>query len=180
VPATEHMRTRRGFALLELIAAMAIAAVLMVGARVLLLQASIDLRRVGLEVFETDSAAVAERALRLAVGRLDHVAARMTGTPERAAFASWCDNEFGDIEPCDVEIAIVDAGPSLRVVMRSEGMPHDVTVRTDLGNARFIYRVPPEYGSAWLNDWVNAHAPARAIGLIMGTDALVVDVRERG
>ena len=102
-------RHSRGFTLIEVVIALTLSGIVLLGARALLSELADGERRITESAAIVQADANGERLLRTLLGRVDMGSSeqlRFGGTPTGARFTSWCDVPSGWIERCDVELAI--------------------------------------------------------------------------
>jgi prepilin-type N-terminal cleavage/methylation domain-containing protein len=167
---------RRGFTLLELMAALTLAALALGGARILVVQLADGAQRVRDESVHDAARVNGMRMLRqlvLHAERFDSTS-RLAGTPTAATFDSWCLRSDLLLSPCRVGIeleTVSDTGlvaasiPQGRLTLLRAGAP-----------AAFVYF---EIGRGWLREWTNDLALPTAIGVATKADTLVLPVGGR-
>ncbi|HET7188379.1 MAG TPA: prepilin-type N-terminal cleavage/methylation domain-containing protein [Gemmatimonadaceae bacterium] len=164
------MRTRRrtGFTLLEVMVALVVGAVVILGARALLDGLSLHSERVRSLARSADAEANAEHVLRSVVlrgGLASDSAARFDGTPEQARFASWCDMAGGWQEQCEVKLVSEPHDDGISVVA-DLGEAGRLEVARHLDATTFRYLASASDGGHWVERWERAITPPLAIGLI--------------
>lgn len=175
-------KTRAGFTLVELMVALVVSAIVVLGARMLLEQLGESAHRTIVAATRADRAANGERLLRdlaerLEVGTTD--ATRFSGEPATASFSSWCDVPSGWQERCAVTL-----------VATNEGGRASLAARLDRGDAitLFVRDAPielrylddPRAGGRWFTSWGAGITAPLAIAVISGADTLIVRIGDRG
>jgi prepilin-type N-terminal cleavage/methylation domain-containing protein len=173
---------RRGFTLVEVLVALVLAALVILGARGLLAGLSDSAARISRVARAADADANAERTLRALVGRLEigtPDAGLFTGDVRSAAFTSWCDTRFGWQERCRVTLTADSAGEMRSLVARlSTG--ERLVLRRAVRELSFRYLADAATGGAWTQRWGAGLTAPVAIGVVVDGDTLIVRVGERG
>jgi prepilin-type N-terminal cleavage/methylation domain-containing protein len=171
------MRARAaGFTLLEVVVALTIGSLALLGASALL--AAIDSRADAITVAQgrQDRSMNSERVLRLLATNvaLPDSGLTVTGDERGARFISWCETPAGWLARCQVQLAVepTEDGATLRVrlVRRTRD---DLTMFSDAQSIRIRYLRTADEGGRWDNTWSNAVRPA-ALGIIVDRDTLVL------
>lgn len=173
---------RAGFTLIEVVVALVVSAVVLLGARAMLGEVGDDALRIASQARRVDRDANAEREMRRLVGELElgtGEASQFAGDPARASFASWCDAPGGWQERCAVVLEVVPNGAGARLVVRTSASGAFV-VRDSLrsGSLRYLTRVTN--GGDWIRVWGAGITAPLAIGVILDADTLIVPIGERG
>jgi prepilin-type N-terminal cleavage/methylation domain-containing protein len=173
---------RAGFTLLEVIVAIAISGLVLLGARAILSQLGTDAEAMENAAAASDRRSNADLLMRAVVGRtensvLDRV--RFLGDAQGARFESWCEVPGGWLEPCHAVLGVVQTGDSASVVLTlSTG--ELVPVRTGLTHARLEYLVSAGEGGQWVPEWTSQLSTPVAVGIEMGDSLVIVPIGERG
>lgn len=175
--------TRRGgFTLIEVIVAMTISAMILVGARSMLGEVGDDALRITLDAEIQDRDANAERSFRALVSRIElgtGSGSEFAGDPSRASFSTWCDVPAGWVERCRATISVEGAEGKLSIVARpSIGAP--IVLRGGLRAGALRYLLSADGGGSWLTVWGAGITAPLAIGVIAGSDTLIVPIGDRG
>ena len=178
------MRTRRaGFTLIEIVVAMTVGAIVLVGVR----QAAVgvaDLAHATLaRARSVERAANGERLLRRLVAEMEpdsNSTGGLVGDRSRAAFDAWCDAPAGWQERCKVTLAVdADSGSAAsRLVVSSTGGRTQVAIARD-GELSLCYLLDARDGGRWRDDWDGRLALPLAVGVVSATDTLLVPVGVR-
>jgi prepilin-type N-terminal cleavage/methylation domain-containing protein len=171
-----------GFTLIEVIVALAISGIVILGARAVLIQLADGTDRVVQAAADADREANAERVLRALVGRTEAGSDSIPGflgTEQIARFPTWCDVAAGWQERCHVTLAIVPlAGAQALVVHFTDG--EILPLRRGLQSGALRYLNDAGGGGVWLRSWENTITTPLALGLILDEDTLIVRIGERG
>jgi prepilin-type N-terminal cleavage/methylation domain-containing protein len=178
---------RRGFTLVEVLVALTVGAVIVLGARLMLEAVGDGTQRVTRQAQRTDRDANAERVLRAVVAALEvsEAEGRTFGGDEREArFTSWCDTPGGWKELCTVTLAIrVDdarngAGAGALVLTLSGGAPLSIRAGFTYGELRYL--ADARDAGEWFTSWDAGISMPIAIGAIVDRDTLIFKIGVRG
>ena len=165
---------------MEVMVALAISALLLLGAHAILQQVGDAATHISGTAAEVDRDANAEWLLRGVVGRAEQPGPEraFTGTPRGARFHSWCDVPAGWQERCSVSVGVLpmEDGPVLAVEVEGEV----VAVRRGFAEGRVLYLRDAAEGGSWLPQWNSDVAAPRALGVVMDADTMILRVGERG
>ncbi len=179
--------TRRGFTLLELLVALALSGLILLGARLMLEGVADDAGRIAAAARAADREANAERALRQLFARLDlggSPDAGFGGDERTMRFSTWCSVPAGWLERCRVTLGVETAeggpsGGSLQLVARfSNG--EVLVLRPALRAATLRYLNDAAGGYSWFRGWGDGITAPAAVGIIADGDTLIVRIGERG
>jgi prepilin-type N-terminal cleavage/methylation domain-containing protein len=175
-------REPRGFTLIEIVVALVVSAIVMLGARAMLGEVGDDALRISAETRRLDSEANGERSLRALVRQLDLNSgdlSQFAGDPRRVSFSSWCDVPSGWQERCAVTLTLERrAGANALVIRTSKGGALVVRDRVGAGELRYLTTVTS--GGEWIRVWGAGITAPLAIGVILDGDTLIVPIGERG
>ena len=174
---------RNGFTLIEVMIAIVLSGIVLLGARALWesLAASVDRLRVRAA---TDSGAEnGERLLRSLVGRLEIAtdqSREFAGDEQQATFTTWCDMPAGWQERCYANLMIVpDSSGGMRLAVRlSTG--EVITLQRGFESGALRYLNDPTGGGTWFRVWGHGITAPLAIGVITDGDTAIVRIGERG
>jgi prepilin-type N-terminal cleavage/methylation domain-containing protein len=173
---------RGGFTLLEVVVALAITGLVILGARAVLSQLGTDAERIESAAAESDRAAIGDRLLRQSVARAEASQpgrARFVGDGRGARWVTWCEVPAGWLERCDATLGLVQRGDSAALVLTlSTG--ELVLVRRGFGRARMQYLLDPAEGGRWTPEWTSELSTPAAIGVEVDDSLLILPVGERG
>jgi prepilin-type N-terminal cleavage/methylation domain-containing protein len=173
---------RAGFTLVELMVAMVVSAIVVLGARMLLEQLSDSASRTVAAATRADRQENGERLLRDLAGRLEvgaEQAARFSGEPSAANFVSWCDVASGWQERCAVTLVVgAQQGHSVLVATLASGDSVTLLVREQQIELRYLD--DPRGGGRWFASWGAGITAPLALGVISGADTMIVRIGDRG
>ena len=173
---------RGGFTLVELMVALVVSAIVVLGARMLLEQLGESAHRTVAAATRADRAANGERLLRDLAGRLEigtTDAARFSGEPATASFSSWCDVASGWQERCAVTLAVSSDGSRASLAARFDG-GDPITLLVRDAPIELRYLDDPRAGGRWFADWGAGITAPLAIAVISGADTMIVRIGDRG
>ena len=173
---------RGGFTLIEVMVALVLSAIVLLGARAMLGEVGDDTLRIAAQARKLDADANGERTLRALVSELELGASdstQLSGDPRRANFASWCDVPAGWKERCAVSLIIERrADGDALVIQTSRSAALVVRERVRAGSLRYLSTVGG--GGEWIRIWGAGITAPLAIGIILDADTLIVPIGERG
>ncbi|HEX8361678.1 MAG TPA: prepilin-type N-terminal cleavage/methylation domain-containing protein [Longimicrobium sp.] len=172
---------RGGFTLLEVMVALAISGLLLLGARALLVQVGDAAEEIAGTAAGVDREANAERLLRALVGRVEppRPESEFVGTPRGVRFATWCDVPAGWLERCSVSLGILQAGDGHVLALQAEG-GEVVALRRGFAAGHLLYLQDPAGGGMWRRGWSSSVTAPVAIGVVMDGDTTILRVGEHG
>jgi len=172
---------RRGFTLLELLVALAIAGFVVAGARGVLEGLAAYAGRAATQSRHGDAVANGERLARRIVRQLalrEDSDVSFDGRAHDARFVSWCDAAGGWQEPCDVRLAVVRRADGVGVIMYlSTG--DSLIVRAKAAAGRLIYLASAEDAGSWRDAWAESMTTPLAVGVIADADTVLLRIGER-
>jgi prepilin-type N-terminal cleavage/methylation domain-containing protein len=174
---------RSGFTLIELIVAITISGIVLLGARALWESLAESVDRLRAQGATFDREANGERLLRSLVGRLEVGTDRsreFAGDERHATFTTWCDVPAGWQERCAADLSIEpDSANTLRLVARlSTG--EVITLQRGFQNGILRYLNDPAGRGVWFRIWGHGITAPLAIGVITDGDTAIVRIGERG
>jgi prepilin-type N-terminal cleavage/methylation domain-containing protein len=175
-------RDRAGFTLIEVVVALAVAALVLLGARVMLGQLADGAERIAGAAVEADREAGAEALLRRVADRLETSVEeehRFRGEPHAARFRTWCEVPDGWLEACTASLGIVrvESGNAL-VLSLSTG--EIVPLRRGFDTAHILYLYDAADGGTWIPSWGTAITAPLALWLVVDRDTTIVRIGRRG
>ncbi|MGH7719760.1 MAG: type IV pilus modification PilV family protein [Steroidobacteraceae bacterium] len=173
---------RRGFTLVEVIVALAVSGVVLLGARALLSGLADHADRLVTYGRATDREANAERLLRSLVAQLEvgtADAGTFGGTEREARFTTWCDVPAGWQERCEVMLAI-DTLDSRALLRARLSTGHDLILRRGFRAGALRYLHDADAGGMWFHVWGTGVTAPQALGVILDRDTLILRIGERG
>ena len=174
--------SRAGFTLIEVVVALVVSAIVMLGARAMLGEVGDDAHRISVEAARLDSEANGERTLRALVRQLDlgsDEASQFAGDPRRVSFESWCDVPSGWRERCAVTLTLEPSAEKSSLVVRTS-KSSALMVRDRIRTGEFRYLTTVTGGGEWIRVWGAGITAPLAIGIILDGDTLIVPIGERG
>ena len=176
------MRRREGFTLLEILVALMIGGMVLVGAHRILDALSDSARAAQSRALAMDRRANGEDLLWRLAARLDVAtpgAKPFFGTARIAEFSSWCDVPRGWLQLCTVVLAIDTAAAKPALIARFDDSTRVILVR-GFERAEFRYLESAENGGTWERVWGRGLTAPLAIAVVVDRDTLIVPVGERG
>lgn len=175
---------RAGFTLVEVMVALVVIGVVVVGARTVLGQVADSADRIAAAASEADRDANADRLLRAVVGRLELVPgtgpeSRFEGEPNGARFRSWCEVPDGWLERCDVALGFVTVQGDAVLGLRLAGAD-PLVIRRGFRSGELLYLRDGGGGGDWVARWGASITAPLAIGVVVDGDTTIVRIGERG
>jgi prepilin-type N-terminal cleavage/methylation domain-containing protein len=174
-------RERGGFTILEVLVALAVSAVVLVGARGVIEALATHARAIGHEAGTADALANADGILRQLLADLvvrGDTVPSITGDDKSLTFRSDCDTADGWREPCTVQIRVERHDGVLRATLQTAN-DSPILLRDSVSSAWVRYLVSAEVGGFWTDRWENTVLLPRAIAIVMDGDTLVAAVGDR-
>ena len=173
---------RRGFTLVEVIVALVVSAIAVLGARLLLERVGDATALIVREATASDAKANGERMLRDLVSRLETGTSDVgpfVGSSDSARFTSWCDVPRGWRERCAVSLTVRpgDARDTL-IVSTSTGLAFSALDAPAPLELRYLNDV--RAGGMWFSSWGAGITAPLAIGIAGARDTIILRVGERG
>ena len=175
---------RAGFTLVEVMVAVVVIGVVMVGARTMLGQVADDADRIGAAAAQADREGNADALLRTITGRLEVSAnpdaeVRFEGEPQGARFQSWCEVPDGWLERCQASLGIIDLeGAKVLALRLSTG--ELVPLRRGFTQGEILYLRDAADGGAWVRSWGASITAPLALGIVVDGDTTIIRIGERG
>lgn len=175
---------RAGFTLVEVMVALVVMGVVLVGARTMLGQIADDADRITAATTNADREANAEGLLRTIAGRLDVSPVpgrevRFEGEPQGMRFASWCEVPDGWLERCDASLGFIQLeGENVLALRLSTG--EMVPLRRGFGAGELVYLRDAAAGGEWVRSWGASITAPLAVGVVVDGDTTLVAIGERG
>lgn len=177
--------TRRGFTLVEVMVALTVMGIVLVGARTMLGQIADDADRITAAAADADREANAEALLRTVAGRLELPTAfgdeedGFQGEAHGTRFRSWCEVPDGWLERCSASIGFIRLdGDNVLALRLSTG--ELVQLRRGFGAGELVYLRDAANGGAWVRSWGASITAPLAIGVVIDGDTTLVPIGERG
>lgn len=173
-----------GFTLVEVMVAIVVIGVVLVGARTMLGQIADDADRISAAARQADREANAEALLRTIVGRMEVSSVvgeevRFEGQPEGARFHTWCEVPDGWLERCQASLGFIELDGSPALALRlSTG--ETVPLRRGFRTGEILYLREPAAGGDWVPKWGASLTAPLAIGVVVDGDTAILRIGERG
>ncbi|MFN2399097.1 MAG: type II secretion system protein J [Gemmatimonadaceae bacterium] len=165
-----------GFTLVEVMVALTISAMVLLGARLMLTSVAHHADRISARARATDREVNAERLLRALVQRIEvgtDEAMQFGGTESEARFSTWCEVPAGWLERCVVNLTLDSA---LAVTLPLGVLVLRDSVKT--GALRYLNSVAN--GGEWFRRWGTGITTPLGIGIVLDRDTLILRIGERG
>jgi hypothetical protein len=175
------MRTvdaRPGMTLLEIVAALGIAGMVMLGGILLLDQVTDSGRRIatdgGVQAYQGNSERTLRRLLREAEPSFDSTR-RFRGDARNLEYFTQCQTSSGWTESCHVIVGIDSIGDSSAVRVQLDSGDF-FTLERRAGILGFRYFDATSRDSSWVSSWTTSATLPSAVGLVLRADTLVLPV----
>lgn len=173
---------RAGFTLVEVMVALVVGAVVVLGARMLLDQLGDSAVRTVAAAARVDREANGEQLLRDLAGRLEvgtDRSGQFSGEPTATHFSSWCDMPSGWQERCAVTLVVAaDGGHHALLAEFADGDILTLLTRSEPIALRYLD--DPRAGGRWFTSWGAGITAPLAFAVISGRDTIVVRIGARG
>jgi len=176
------MRRRSGFTLVEVMVALLVGGIVLLGARVMFESLTDQAHRIADAAIVADREANADRELRALAGRLEVGTAPGTefaGDPASATFASWCEVPAGWLERCIVQLSIEHERAGSALVARTS-LGDTLVLRRGFRGGVIHYLESAVSGGSWIRVWGAGITAPVAFGIFLDRDTLIVRIGERG
>lgn len=174
-------RQRPGFTLLELIVAIAVGAIVLLGARALADRLGDSASTIGASSRSAAAAMHDDRELRAIVGQMEVAtdgSVNFGGSATEAHFNSWCRVAAGWEEPCAVTLSVTSSQTSAVLVDATSGRPP--TLDTIAAGATLLYLARADGGGSWIRRWGDGVTVPIAIGIATPRDTTILRIGSRG
>ena len=175
---------RAGFTLVEVMVAVVVIGVVLVGARAMLGQVADAAARIAAAAEAADREANAEGLLRAMAARLElprepEREVAFEGTPRGARFHSWCEVPDGWLERCRASLGFIELedGPALALRLSTGEL---VPLRRGFRSGEILYLREAGNGGVWMKEWGASIAAPLAFGIVIDGDTSIVRIGERG
>jgi prepilin-type N-terminal cleavage/methylation domain-containing protein len=173
-----------GFTLVEVMVALVVIGIVVIGARTMLGQIADDADRITAAAAEADRDANAGALLRAVAGRIEVSAVAgadrgFEGEPQGARFHSWCEVPDGWLERCEASLGFIrmEGEPVLALRLSTGEL---VPLRRGFRSGRIAYLNDAADGGTWLERWGASITPPLALAVIIDDDTTLVRIGERG
>ena len=171
-------RDRRGMTIIELMAALSIAGLLLLGGRSLLDQLARAQKTLGRSARATDELSNATRTLYALARRADvrpDSASRFIGDSTNASFRTWCERTGGWLEPCGLTV-LIDVGPDSSSLVGQLSTGGVLILARWPGAGTLRYLDVSGQREQWVSQWGRSIVPPAALALVVPGDTIVVPV----
>jgi prepilin-type N-terminal cleavage/methylation domain-containing protein len=180
-PPRANRGNRPGFTLLELVAALSLTGLVLLGAWRLLDQLADGRDQLRRENVSSTARANGTRLLRALVSRAESpsdATVRFSGNESSASFAGWCDVPAGWLERCDVALAVTSSADSSTITATLDrASPAPITLAHLHGRASLLYFDAAGGGSrGWRTVWSSSLTLPSAIGVAIPGDTIVLPI----
>lgn len=176
------MLRRSGFTLVEVMVALLVSAVVLLGARALMEALADHAQDISRAATAADRDANAERTLRALAERLEVGTApgtEFSGDPSTARFTSWCEVPAGWLERCEVSLSIARDADGYALIARTS-VGDAIRIRSGFHAGTIRYLDSPAAGGTWIRVWGEGITAPIALGVIIDRDTIIVRIGERG
>ncbi len=181
---------RGGFTLVEVVVALAVSGIILVGARAMLDMLGDSANRIAQAAADADARANGDRLLRSLLTRLEvgtQEAHPFSGGPREVMFTTWCDTPAGWLERCDASVRLESQGDTNTLVARLSPVdpranlgPTTIVLARGFHTGVFRYLNDPGLGGRWFIEWGTGIVTPLAVGVILDSDTTIVRIGERG
>lgn len=172
----------RGFTLIEVIVALTLGAVIVLGARELIENLASGATRIAAEARTISANANGEWFVRSLAGQIETGADEsdyFSGDEQAVSFVSWCIAPDGWEERRHVKLVATRQGDTPVLLAQFEDGSSTTVVRaTQLITLRYL--VDAREGGSWFLRWGAGSTTPRAIGVIVDADTLILRIGDRG
>lgn len=161
--------TRHGFTLVEVLVAIAIGGLVLLGARALLEVLADEEQHLTHDTATQDARSNGYRTLRSFVGQMEvgtTESGLFSGDPRSTSFTTWCDVPSGWQERCAITLVFEREEGELALVARLPRGRHLVLAR-DFSAGEFRYLYSAASGGQWFGNWGRGTTAPLAIGVIL-------------
>ena len=172
----ECFRGRRAFTLLELLAALSLTGLVLLGAWRLLEQLAVSrdaLTREDARVRGTSNGLRVLQSLTRQAESGDDSGDHFAGTASVANFWSWCSVPSGWLERCHVTFTLSNSDDSCTLVVTTQNST-PLTLWRSRGAATLLYLDENTAPASWRADWANTITIPAAVGIATETDTIVL------
>ena len=173
---------RGGFTLIEVVVALSLSAMLLLGARALFEQLGGHAEALVEAAAAADGEANGDALVRARVGAAEaspEPARPFDGTADGARFHSLCESPAGWMERCHVTLGFIHAGQAPVLAVATDG-GDPVAIRRGFREGRLIYLRDAGGGGAWTRGWSSTVQPPLAVGVVIDGDTSILRIGERG
>lgn len=177
---------RSGFTLIEVLVALIVGAIVLLGAHQILAILTDQSHSLTSRAAHTDRDANGERLLRSLVGQLELGSpgtVPFSGSPDTVRFSSWCEVPSGWLERCAVMLSF--AADSDHETLRAQLNAHrPIDVLRGLRRGTFRYLESAAAGGQWFQQWGAGITAPLGLGIVLVrddvVDTMIVRIGPRG
>ncbi len=177
---------RSGFTLIEVLVALIVGAIVLLGAHQILAILTDQSHALTSRAAHTDRDANGERLLRSLVGQLELGSpgtAPFSGSPDTVRFSSWCDVPSGWLERCAVTLSFAaDSDHEMLRAQLNANRPIDLVHGFRRGTFRYLESAAA--GGQWFQTWGTGITAPLGIGIVLlrngAVDTMIVRIGPRG
>jgi prepilin-type N-terminal cleavage/methylation domain-containing protein len=181
IPRLRRKSRYHGFTLLELVIALSLVGLLLLGAHLVLDQLGDEGRRISARQTDRDTEQNGLRLLRVLVRRAEagtDSSARFVGDEFHATFTTWCDVPAGWLEECRVTLQLIPYMSGTALVAIIPGAQQEL-LWTGSQLAQLRYFDPSSVTDPWTQSWGTSISLPAAVGIAAGGDTLVLPAAGR-
>lgn len=178
---------RPGFTLVEILVAMTVAAIVLLGADIVYEQLAAGSHALAIATRVDDASRNADLLVRQLVREVDvsptgpgRSARTFGGDSLSAHFISWCSRPGGWKAECEVLLKVVHDTSAGGAVAAITSSGDTAQLRTRAPAAVLRYLLDARNGGTWLVAWGEGPSVPEAIGIVAGADTTVLRIGDRG
>ena len=177
----ESPASKGGFTLLEVMVALVITAIVLLGGRTIVEQVGASAEHIAGTAADVDREANGDRLLRALIARasLPEPEHEFMGAAVGTRFTSWCEVPAGWLERCRISLGILQARGSGVLALQIDGGAV-VVVRHGFRAGHFLYLLDPAHGGKWVSEWNSSVTTPMAVGVVLDGDTAILRLGERG
>jgi prepilin-type N-terminal cleavage/methylation domain-containing protein len=169
-----------GFTLVEVMVALSVAAVVLLGARMMLGQLADGASRIASAASEADRDANADALLRTLAGRLEVTPERrFHGEPHAVRFHTWCEVPDGWLERCEASIGVLERDTAAVLALTTTA-GQVVPLRRGFAEAEILYLRDARGGGDWVRSWGAGITAPVGMGMVLDGDTAIIRIGDRG
>lgn len=172
---------RAGFTLMEVVVALALGALLLLGARTMYGELADHTERISAAAADADREANTDAWLRGLLGRVEinpDQERAFAGDAAGARFATWCEVPAGWLERCTASLGLIRVAEVPTLAVSAAGQV--TAVRRGFARGELIYLRDAAGGGQWSHNWTSQLTAPLAVGIVIDADTLLLRIGERG
>jgi prepilin-type N-terminal cleavage/methylation domain-containing protein len=173
-----RLEATRGFTLIEVMVALALAGSVLLMGHAILSQIYADWQKLTAASVQMDRKVNGARFLRSLLNRVQSVGNplhQFSGHSTAVSFRSWCEAPAGWLEECEVTLSIAQTGGETMLAI-STGNGEVILLPKEFGARRLIYLGDVEH-KVWLSRWSSGSILPIALGVVVSGDTVIYPVR---